>query len=61
MVSLGWHRMLALMKGQAGLTERLFAQVAPFGMARAERRAAVVAEGFCRAATRSAQDILQIF
>ena len=51
--------MLTLMKGQAGLTEHLLAEIALFGMGRAERRAAVVAENFCRAATRRARDILQ--
>jgi hypothetical protein len=35
--------MLTLMKGQAGLTEGLRAQVAPFGMSGTERCATVVA------------------
>ncbi len=36
LVSLGRHRMLTLMKGQTGTAKRLLAQIAPFGMGRAE-------------------------
>lgn len=50
--------MLTLMKGQAGLTEGLRAEIAPFGVDSAERRAAVVAERFGGATTRYAELIL---
>jgi hypothetical protein len=52
LASLGWHRMLTLMKGQAGRAENFLALIAPFGMGRATYRSRN--KVFLQAATRRA-------